>query len=60
MDADDLEPRHTPPKPRLLDDMSVAALRIYIAELNAELARVEGEISKRLDQHGRATELFKS
>ena len=40
MDLEDLEPRNRKPPPKNLDVMSIEALHEYIAELEAEIARV--------------------
>ena len=53
MDADDLEPRPKKSSPRNLDELSVEALKDYIAELEAEIARVRAAIgAKQSARHG--------
>jgi uncharacterized small protein (DUF1192 family) len=44
MDIDDLEPRKQKPAPKNLDVMSIEALKEYIGELEAEIARVRQAI----------------
>lgn len=44
MDMDDLEPRKKPQQWRDLEDMSIDALHDYIADLEAEIARVKADI----------------
>ena len=44
MDTDDLEPIKEKPAPKNLDIMSIEALHEYIAELEAEIARVRDTI----------------
>ncbi len=59
MDADDLEPRPRKPAPRNLDDLSIEALKDYIAELEAEIARARAAIgAKQSARHG-AESFFK-
>lgn len=58
---DDEEPR---PKPstgpgRELRTLSVVELEAYVAELRAEIARVEGELAKRRDVRSAAEALFR-
>ena len=47
MDLEELEPRKAKPHPKNLDPMSVEELTDYIANLKAEIARVE-EVAGRL------------
>ena len=54
------EPRRARPAPRALDAMSVADLETYIAELEAEIARVRGAIRARQDHRSSADRFFKS
>jgi uncharacterized small protein (DUF1192 family) len=56
-DDDDLEPRTKKTAPRNLDPMSVEDLRDYIAELKAEIARVEDKI-KAKQAHATAAQSF--
>jgi uncharacterized small protein (DUF1192 family) len=60
MDDEDLEPRRVkPPKPAL-DDLSIAELEAYIADLEGEIVRVRADIDKK-DSHRRSVEgLFKA
>ena len=47
------EPRNVKPRPKDLDVMSIEALAEYIAELEAEIARVrEATIEKNKARHG--------
>lgn len=45
MDAEDLEPKKLKPAPRNLDELSIEALRDYIAELEAEIERTRQSVS---------------
>ncbi len=45
MELDDLEPRKTKPKPKDLDVMGVEELEEYLAELDAEAARVKEKLA---------------
>lgn len=58
---DDEEPRPKPPTGpgRDLRTLSVAELESYVAELRAEIARVEGELAKRRDVRSAAEALFR-
>lgn len=60
MDEEDLEPR--PPKglqPRVLDPLSIDELTGYIAELKAEIARVEAEIESKRNVRDSAEGIFR-
>ena len=60
MDIEDLEPRKQKPKPKDLEPMSIEALKDYIAELEAEIARVRSAIDVK-ERHRRGVEgIFKS
>ncbi|HKO08538.1 MAG TPA: DUF1192 domain-containing protein [Alphaproteobacteria bacterium] len=59
MDIEDLEPRKTKPKPKNLDPLSVDELEDYIRELEAEIARVKGEIAKKSAHLNAAAAFFK-
>jgi uncharacterized small protein (DUF1192 family) len=59
MDIDDLEPQHQKPKPKNLDDMSIEALREYIAELEAEIARADEAIAAKQAAQNDADSVFK-
>ena len=56
-ETDDLEPLKKKSQPRNLDPMSVEELREYIANLKAEIARVEEKI-KAKQSHASAAALF--
>lgn len=60
MDTDDLEPKTKKPQKRNLDPLSVEELHNYIAELTAEIARVEEDIAKKRKHLSAAESLFKS
>mgnify|MGYP001254080871 CR=1 FL=1 len=47
MDWDDLDPKTKKPKPKDLSPLGVADLQAYIADLKAEIARTELELTKR-------------
>ncbi len=53
-------PREQEWSPRVLDDMSVEALRRYAAQLEGELERVKGAIAAKSDYLSEADSLFKS
>jgi uncharacterized small protein (DUF1192 family) len=59
MDTDDLEPRPTIATPPNLDRMSVHELRDYVAELEAEIARVQAMIDAKQDHRSSAESVFK-
>jgi uncharacterized small protein (DUF1192 family) len=59
MDDSDLEPRRKPAQPKDLTLMGIEELETYIAELEAEIARVRTEITGKLGQRRGAEELFK-
>jgi uncharacterized small protein (DUF1192 family) len=54
---EDFDPKTKRLKPRLLDNMSVADLQNYIAQLRAEIARAEADIVKK-DSHKSAADAF--
>ncbi|HEX2888060.1 DUF1192 domain-containing protein [Vineibacter terrae] len=58
-DDDELEPRTKKPQPRNLDPMSVDELRGYIAEMKAEIARVEEKIKAKQAHAAAAQQFFK-
>ncbi len=60
MDIDDLEPKKQAPPPKNLEPMSVHELETYIAELEAEIARVRTDIEAKRAQRGAAEALFGS
>ncbi len=63
-----MDPFGDPPRPRAadeglprkLDRLSIDALEAYIAELEAEIARVRQEIANKQAFHGTAEKAFKS
>lgn len=59
MDESELEPRRKPPQPKDLSLMGIAELETYIADLEAEIARVRMEITAKLGQRRGAEALFK-
>jgi uncharacterized small protein (DUF1192 family) len=59
MDESDLEPRRKPAQPKDLTLMGIEELETYIAELEAEVARVRAEITGKLGQRRGAEALFK-
>jgi uncharacterized small protein (DUF1192 family) len=59
MDTDDLEPRSKKPQKRNLEPMSVEELHDYIAELQAEIARVGEDIARKRKHLSAAESLFK-
>lgn len=59
MDTDDLEPRPTVSSPPNLDRMSVYELQDYIADLEAEIARVQVMIAAKQDHRSSAESVFK-
>ncbi len=60
MEIDDLEPRKQQPKPRDLDSLGVDELEEYLAELQAEAARVEDKIKSKKSYLSGADSLFKN
>jgi len=59
MDEEELEPRRRRAQPRDLTLMGIEELETYIAELEAEIARVRIEIAAKLGQRRGAETLFK-
>ncbi|HEY4635112.1 MAG: DUF1192 domain-containing protein [Rhodospirillales bacterium RIFCSPLOWO2_01_FULL_65_14] len=59
MDVDDLEPRKQKPAPKNLDVLSVEALKEYIGELEAEIARVRQAIAGKEKARAGAEGFFK-
>jgi uncharacterized small protein (DUF1192 family) len=59
MDEEELEPRRRPAKPKDLTLLGIEELEGYIAELEAEIARVRVEITAKLGQRSGAEALFK-
>ena len=60
MDLDELEPRKQQPKPKDLEVMGVDELEAYMAELEAEVARVREKIAAKKAYLSGADSLFKS
>lgn len=59
MEPEDMLPRTAKPQLRNLDPMSVEELEAYIAELEAEIARVRLDIDKKTRHRSSADSLFK-
>ena len=59
MDEEELEPRRKPAQSRDLTLMGIEELETYIAELEAEIARVRTDITAKLGQRRGAEALFK-
>jgi uncharacterized small protein (DUF1192 family) len=59
VDESELEPRHKRAQPKDLTLLGIEELEDYIAELEAEIARVRIEISAKLGQRRGAESLFK-
>jgi len=59
MDIEDLEPRKKKPQPKNLDDMSIEALKEYIAELESEIARARDTIAQKEKARLGADQFFK-
>jgi uncharacterized small protein (DUF1192 family) len=59
MDDSELEPRSKPAQPKDLTTLGVEELENYIADLEAEIARVRVEIAAKLGQRRGAEALFK-
>ena len=58
---DDLQPKKKTEKVyRVLDDLSVEELEEYIAEMRAEITRVEAEIKAKTKHRSAADALFKN
>lgn len=60
MDLEELEPRRKKPKPKDLSSISVPELNEYIALLEAEIARVREEITRKSAHKDAAGKFFKS
>lgn len=60
MDIEDLEPRKQTPKPKDLESLGVDQLEDYLAELQAEVARVEEKIAAKKSYLSGADAFFKS
>ena len=59
MDDSEIEPRSKPAQPKDLTTLGVEELENYIADLEAEIARVRVEIAAKLGQRRGAEALFK-
>ena len=59
MDESDLEPRRKPAQPKDLTLLGIEELETYVAELEAEIARVRVEIAAKLGQRRGAEALFR-
>ena len=60
MDTEELEPLQQNPVPKNLDEMSIEALGEYIAELEAEIARVREAIKGKQGAQSDADQFFKN
>ncbi|TVR81599.1 MAG: DUF1192 family protein [Rhodospirillales bacterium] len=60
MEPEDLEPRAKKPALRNLEIMSIEALRVYIGELEAEIARARAEIAAKETARDSAAGLFRT
>ena len=60
MDFDELEPRKKKSAPKDLDALGVEQLEEYLAELDAETARVRAKIAEKKDYLAGAQAFFKS
>ena len=56
---DDVDPRSKRMKPRVLDNLSLDDLRHYIADMQTEIIRVQGEIAKKEKSKSAADAFFK-
>lgn len=59
MDTDDLEPKKQKPKPKNLEEMSIEALKEYIADLESEIARVRESIAAKQAAQADADSFFR-
>lgn len=59
MDTDDLEPQKKKPAKKDLDVLSIEALNDYIAEMEAEIARVRDAIAHKESARNAADAFFK-
>ncbi len=60
MDLEDLEPRAKEPQKKNLEIMSIEALKAYIGELEAEIARTSEAIALKEKARTGADSVFKS
>ncbi len=56
---DDFDPRTKRMKPRVLDMLSIDDLRNYIADMQAEITRVQAAIAKKENSKSAADAFFK-
>lgn len=56
---EDIDPKTKRLKPRVLDSLSVADLENYIADMQAEILRVESDIAKKRAHKDAISGLFK-
>lgn len=59
MEPEDLEPKKQKPAPKNLDELSIEALREYIAELEAEIERVRQSIGAKEKARAGAEQVFR-
>ena len=59
LEDEDLQPRTVKPKPKDLEPLSIEALENYIAELEAEIARVRAVIDAKRSHRSGAEALFR-
>ena len=59
LEDEDLQPRTVKPKPKDLEPLSIEALENYIAELEAEIARVRVVIDAKRSHRSGAEALFR-
>ena len=59
LEDEDLQPRTVKPKPKDLEPLSIEALENYIAELEAEIARVRAVIGAKRSHCSGAEALFR-
>jgi uncharacterized small protein (DUF1192 family) len=58
-DDEELQPRTARPKPKDLEPLSIEALRDYVRELEAEIARVRAAIEAKESHRSGAESLFR-
>ena len=59
IDPEELEPKKKKPAPRNLDDLGIAELNDYIAELQSEIERTRGAIARKQGHKSGAEAFFK-
>ena len=57
---DDLDPKTKKARPRVLDNLSTLELREYIAQLQAEIVRVEADMQKKEKHRAALDALFRT